>query len=225
MKWFTILLLTVLLGSTASAAEQQRPIKYAYQTKPWVALTFDDGPDPTITKEIVNVLEKHHERATFFFVGARALKFPDTARLVITHGHEIANHSYTHPNMSRMSEEAIYDEIVQAEDAFEQIVGKRSPWFRAPSGIFNERVRHAANRANVQVIGWYEDTRDWSSISTSQIVDNAVNKLQPGHIILFHDCCGSHRKKTVKALDETLTEIERRGYRCVTLSELLAKKP
>lgn len=226
MKWFNFLCFSLLLGNSqfVQASESQKPIQSVTQTLPWVALTFDDGPDPRFTKEVVDLLDKHKERASFFFVGDRALTYPDTTRYVVQHGDEIANHTFSHPDMRALSEEQIYREIKQGEAALYQITGLKSPWFRAPSGVFNERVRKAANRANVQLVGWYEDTRDWSNIGPGRIYSNAMKTLKPGHIILFHDCCGRDRKKTVAALDRVLTEIEKRGYRCVTLSELMGGK-
>jgi len=190
-----------------------------------IALTFDDGPDPAITPAILNTLEQYHVRATFFMVGKNVAEHPDVARAVAAAGHEIANHTYTHPSMSRISPERLEKEMMDTEQIIYAVTGKRTRLFRPPSGRYNATVVQTAERLGYRVIlwTWNQDTRDWANPGVQNIVHKVVEHARPGSIVLCHDR-GSRCLNTAKALPTIIKELRTRGYRFATVSELLNSK-
>lgn len=188
-----------------------------------VALTFDDGPHPTETAKIVELLEKFGARATFFVIGENAEKYPDALRMVASNGHEIANHTYSHASLGRYSAQRIQNEISRAEDAVFSVSGVRPTLFRPPEGVISKSVVDAAHDMGYDVILWNIDTRDWAHRGTAEIVDNIKKNISPGSIILFHDYIGGERH-TLDVLGIILPYLSSLGYEFVTVSEMMGKK-
>ncbi|RUS47212.1 polysaccharide deacetylase family protein [Cohnella sp. AR92] len=188
-----------------------------------IALTFDDGPDPRTTDKILDLLSKYDAKATFFVVGRRAERFPDIVRREALEGHEIANHTYTHMYFNgRNRQQDIASEMDRAGSKLSEISGQRCRWFRPPGGFYNETVIRMAKERGYTVIlwSWHQDTRDWISPGVGQIVRKVLNNARNGDIVLLHDhVAGS--TQTVQALEQILPELTRRGYRMVTVSELM----
>ncbi|MFC4304847.1 polysaccharide deacetylase family protein [Cohnella boryungensis] len=191
-----------------------------------VALTFDDGPNPVTTPEILDLLREYEAKSTFFVVGRRMEKFPDVVRREALEGHEVANHTYSHLYLNhRFSRERLIEELGRTEKKIFSLTGKRCPWFRPPGGFFNDNVIQIAREQGYKMVlwSWHQDTKDWSSPGTQKIVNKVLKNVRNGDIILFHDhVLGS--KQTVQALKTILPELKRRGYRMVTVSELVQHK-
>ena len=203
--------------------EERGEVVWEVQTdKKVIALTFDDGPNPQFTPQILDVLKQHHAKATFFVIGSRIEQYPELAQREVQEGHELANHSYRHPGMTRISPEKLREEIDQAQKVIMSATGQTPRVFRPPGGVYNDKVVNTAREAGCMVVmwSWNQDTRDWSRPGVNKIVDRVLSNAHNGSIVLFHDH-GGDRSQTVKALTEILPELEKKGYQFVTVSELL----
>ncbi|XID93057.1 polysaccharide deacetylase family protein [Paenibacillaceae bacterium WGS1546] len=191
-----------------------------------VALTFDDGPSPVTTPQILDLLAKYDCKSTFFVVGKRMEKYPDIVRREAEEGHEVANHTYSHIYLNqRLTREKILDELDRTEAQIYSLTGRHSSWFRPPGGIFNDSVIQMARERGYTTVlwSWHQDTKDWRAPGTLKIVNKVLNNVRNGDIILFHDhVAGS--TQTVQALETILPELKRRGYRMVTVSQLIGNK-
>ena len=185
-----------------------------------IALTFDDGPHPTQTGEILSVLEKYNVHATFFMVGVNVVNYPEAARAVLRAGHEVGNHTYSHYHMKELSTRDVEKELGRCEDVLEELCEYRPHLFRPPEGMITKDVESYSEKGDYALILWSLDTRDWEHKSTEEIVESVLSCVQPGDIILMHDYIGKN-SNTPKALEILLPELLSRGYEPVTVSRLL----
>ncbi|WP_314587258.1 polysaccharide deacetylase family protein [Paenibacillus terrigena] len=190
-----------------------------------VALTFDDGPDPRQTPEILKLLKQYEAKGTFFVMGKKVTAHPELLKRESDEGHEIANHTYNHLYFNtNVSSQKLGDEIDATSDAIMKVSGSRPHLFRPPGGFYNERMIKMAKEKGYLVIlwSWHQDTKDWRSPGVSYIVRKVLNNVRGGDIILFHDSVeGSGRSQTVEALKIILPELKERGYKFVTVSQLI----
>ncbi|AKG05171.1 polysaccharide deacetylase [Salimicrobium jeotgali] len=220
----TMIFMTVLLVfgsfSTASAASSVFTMKGNTSSKT-VALTFDDGSDGTNISSILNVLDRENVTATFFLTGSGAKKHPSSIRSITRAGHEIANHSYSHPDFTTISSSQMRNELSRTESAVESITGQSlSPIFRAPFGAVNSRVLNTVGNAGyTHTIHWDIDTLDWKGYSSSRIYDRIMSNVQPGSIILMHTGAGA--SGTTKAISRAIPALKQKGYSFTTVSQLL----
>ena len=191
-----------------------------------IALTFDDGPDPIATPRILDLLAQYDAKATFFVIGKRADKFPNIVLREAAEGHEVSNHTYTHLYLNgRFSEEKLTDELQRTQKTISALSGQHSRLFRPPGGFYNDAVIRIAkrNRYTVVLWSWHQDTKDWTAPGTRTIVDKVLRNARNGDIVLLHDyVVGS--TQTVEALEQILPELKKRGYRMVTVSQLMQHK-
>ncbi len=185
-----------------------------------IALTFDDGPHPRYTKQILDILEKYGVKATFFFVGQNIDYYPDAARAVVEAGHEIGNHTYTHNRVKRMTEDEVLNEMTRCDDVIYSLGEYQTVLFRPPEGAFGEAVENSASALGYSVILWSVDTRDWAHSSPAEIYENVTQNIDSGDIILMHDYV-SYNSPTPQALELIIPELQRQGYKFVTISELI----
>ncbi len=185
-----------------------------------VALTFDDGPHPKTTDRILDVLAEHDAKATFFVIGKNLRLYGEATVRAVAEGHEIGNHTYSHPSLSHVEKGALLGELSRTEELIEDITGVAPTVFRPPAGVYSGDVCRAATDCGLSVVLWNIDTRDWTGVSTAEIVKNVMKNITPGSIVLFHDYGGSECH-TVAALKEILPRLSAAGYRFVTVSELL----
>ncbi|MGE7673271.1 polysaccharide deacetylase family protein [Lysinibacillus sp. NPDC094403] len=185
-----------------------------------VALTFDDGPHRKYTSQILDVLDKFNAKATFFIVGQNAEKNPEVISRMYNEGHELANHTFSHPLRTNVSN--LLNEINQTNDTIQSITGFKPTLFRPVEGQYSDAMIEAIAKEGYKVVmwSWHLDTLDWKSPGTNRIVDTVLNGVKEGNIVLFHDG-GGNRHQTVKAMEKIIPELERQGYRFVTVSELL----
>ena len=188
----------------------------------YVALTFDDGPHPVYTKEILDILAENHAKATFFVIGQNAEAYPELVRAEADAGHEIGNHTFSHPTMNKISLSVALDEIRRTQTTVQDITGKAPLVFRSPGGIYSDELVAAVEAIPCKPVlwSWRQDTMDWKRPSVDSIVKTVLDNLQDGDIILFHDY-NAGKSPTPQALRILLPQIAAKGYDFVTVSELM----
>lgn len=189
-------------------------------TQKIVAFTFDDGPDPLYTKQIVQQLTIHHAHATFFVIGRKVAQYPNIIKYEVEKGNEVGNHSFSHD--LHWSSPNAFQEIKLTQEQVYRATGIYPKYFRPPMGIINPLIRQAAKQAHLRIVlwAWDQDTRDWNGRIASAITQHVLDHIHPGDIILFHDGA-SKQTNTVQALKVLLPALERKQYKVVTISELL----
>jgi peptidoglycan/xylan/chitin deacetylase (PgdA/CDA1 family) len=185
-----------------------------------VALTFDDGPWPGQTQRVLEILAAENVKATFFMVGVRLRIAPDLARRVVAEGHLVGNHTQTHEISRRSVRTQVVSQMVAGRETLRQVTGVASRWFRAPSGAVTPLVTAQAAVLGERVAGWTVDPADWRRPPAAVIVRRVVGGVRPGAIVLLHDG-GGERSQTIAALPGIITQLKAKGYRFVTLDELL----
>ncbi|GAA3764692.1 polysaccharide deacetylase family protein [Streptomyces tremellae] len=176
-----------------------------------VVLTFDDGPEPTYTPQILDILRAHDVRAMFFVCGEMVSYFPDLVRRAADEGHLIGNHTWTHPELPKQSRAKTKDEMGRTSEIIERTTGSAPRWFRAPYGSWNAYTYQLGAGLGMEPLAWYVDTMDWSEPGAGKIVRSVLDGLGPGRVVLSHDG-GGVRGQTVAALRRYLPELPRRGY-------------
>jgi peptidoglycan/xylan/chitin deacetylase (PgdA/CDA1 family) len=188
-----------------------------------VALTFDDGPSPD-TERILDVLAEYNVSATFFMVGREVESFPGIAQRVLAEGHQVGNHSYSHPVYLFQSGSATLDQVQRAQDVIAETIGVTPTLARPPYGVRTRAYFTATRALALHTVQWDVAGFDWKQISPGQIADNVLRKVQPGSIILLHDGDSSNkynRKNTVGALPLIIKGLAARDLEIAPLSQLL----
>lgn len=185
---------------------------------PVVAMTFDDGPHPRLTPALLDMLKARGLRATFYLIGNRCVTWPDIVRRIADEGHEIGNHSWTHPDLSRRSDTAVMDEIDRTSDVIFKLTGRPPVTFRPPYGAFTRRQRLMLYKArNLPTILWSVDPQDWRRPGASVVARRILQGSRPGSIILSHDI----QRGTVSAMPSTLDGLAQRGLKFGTVSQMM----
>ncbi len=221
-RFWNVMLVLLLIGrGTLFCASAETEVYRSVKTDSMkIALTFDDGPHPRLTEQILDTLDQYSVKATFFMVGINVRNYPDAAREVINRGHEIGNHTFTHPLVAKLDEAALEHEIGACEDVLEELCEYRPHLFRPPEGALNASVSDCSERGDYSLVLWSLDTRDWEVKNANKIVQTVLSKVQAGDIILMHDYIGVG-SETPRALKLLLPELIARGFEPVTVSELL----
>lgn len=185
-----------------------------------VALTFDDGPDPRYTPDVLNIMAQNQVKATFFVIGKSAERFPGLVEQAVMEGHEIENHTYSHPDLDKSEMISTYEELDRCEQIITKLAGRRPEYFRPPKRLYNNEVIKTAELNDYQVILWTVGMEKQSDRNADDVVNRVMKKIEPGAIILAHD--GTlDRRLTVEALPVLLKKLQEKGYRLVTLKELM----
>lgn len=217
MKKLLTIFLSVALCIPVSAGD----VIYSWHSNDKkIALTFDDGPHPTQTPEILEILAEYDIRATFFVIGQNVSYYKDLVKLEFESGHEIGNHTYSHSNLRNLPSDTIKKEISDTENIVFDNVEYRTRLLRPPGGCLNEELCTLAFENDYTVVCWSVDTRDWAHTPTKDIVDNVLNSVKGGDIILFHDYV-SGESPTPEALRIIIPTLLDEGYEFVTVSELI----
>lgn len=185
-----------------------------------IALTFDDGPHPRYTPQILEILDEFGIKATFFVVGVNARNYPDTMAGIIKKGHEIGNHTYSHPHVSCLDSNKLMCEVEQCESAVFGLTDYKTKLFRPPEGLIDADVRSVLRSLDYKVILWDIDTRDWAHTPPKDIAANVIENVTAGDIILMHDYIG-HNSPTPEALRLFIPVLQKKGYKFVVISELI----
>lgn len=186
---------------------------------PYIALTFDDGPHPEHTAKLLDELKKRNVKATFFLVGQCAAEYPDLVKRIVDEGHEVANHSWSHPALSKLSAEGVRKQMENTNDAIRRACGVTPTLMRPPYGATNASLnRRLAEDYGMKVILWSVDPLDWKYRNPTRVFNSIVQNTRPGSIILSHDIHGS----TVAAMPQTIDALLAKGFKFLTVSELIA---
>ena len=189
-----------------------------------VALTFDDGPDETFTPQILDILKKYNIKATFFVVGEKVGYNKKLINREIDEGKEIGNHTYTHINVSKNGYNKIKKEIVDTQDAIKSVTGIYPKLFRPPYRAISKDMCEIIRQNDMNIVLWsYVDARDWSNPGVSSIVKTIEDGVQNGCIILLHDYnkVRTSKSQTIEALEIMIPDLLKKGYKFVTVSELI----
>ncbi|MBM7647427.1 peptidoglycan/xylan/chitin deacetylase (PgdA/CDA1 family)/spore maturation protein CgeB [Bacillus ectoiniformans] len=210
-------------GAAESVSDTSVLITKGETNEKMVALTYDAGASAEETAGILDVLSDHQVQTTVFLTGEWVERYPELAKRMISDGHELANHTYSHPDLTKISTVNIIKELNKTSRTFNRILGtKGSPIFRPPFGHWDKKALQAIGRAGFPfTVNWSIDTLDWQEPPAETIVQSVVNKIQPGDIVLFH----LNGKPTAAASDKIISELKRQGYRLVKVSELLNEFP
>ena len=179
-------------------------------TKGTVSLTFDDGPNPIYTPQILAILKKNNIKATFFMVGVNAQKYPEIVKMVLADGHAIDSHSLTHPMLTKLNDAQLHKEVIAPSNIIEKIIGKRPVCLRYPFGASNEHVRQVIRTAGMTPTAMGFNSFDYDRPGTDKIINWVLKNMHAGMIVLMHDGYDK-REQTVAALQPIIDGIKKRG--------------
>lgn len=179
-----------------------------------VALTFDDGPNIIYTPKVLNILKKYNVKATFFVTGTNVKRSPQIAKQIVTAGHEIGNHSNSHPKLTKLSATRVSQELTAANNAIQQATGNMPTVFRPPYGAYNSTI---IKLAKMPTIMWSIDTLDWKHKNPKKVLQSVKNNVKNGSIILMHDT----NTGSVNGLESIIQYLQKNGYEMVTVTEIL----
>ena len=181
-----------------------------------IALTFDDGPGP-YTEKLLDILDKYDAKATFFLIGSKVSARANTLRRMQSRGHQLGNHSWSHPELNKVSAEQLASEIDQTNNAIKQAVGTKPNIIRPPYGAFNRAVLEQFRQRGMSAVVWSVDTRDWADRNSEIVCSRAVAGARNGAVILMHDI----HQTSVNAVPCILNSLKQQGYSFVTVQNLI----
>ncbi|BAZ38866.1 polysaccharide deacetylase [Calothrix sp. NIES-4101] len=184
-----------------------------------IALTFDDGPWPKYTEQILSILKENNVKGTFFVIGRNMKNFPEIGKKIVAEGHTIANHTWHHW-YHRLNPKAAAYEIDATEEIIYKVTGVKTNLFRPPGGVLGNGPAAYARSKKYSVIMWSADSHDYKRPAAPRLISNVMRTSKPGGIVLMHDG-GGVRDSTVKALPDMIQKFRSSGYRFVTLPEML----
>ena len=221
---FVCILMAVYLGDTAIAVsstygDRELPIYSVDIQEKKIAISFDAAWGAEDFEKIMEILDKHKVKTTFFMTGGWVEKYPECVKKLVEKGHDLGNHSATHPDMTTLSKEAQREQIMKVHDAVKSLTGYEMELFRPPYGAYNNDVIRTCYENGYYPIQWDVDSLDWKNYGVQNVIDTVCNhkSLDCGSIILCH--LGA--KYTSQALDEMLTKLQGMGYEIVPVSKLI----
>ena len=212
-----------IIGATQTFAQSNRklPIYCVETEKKQVAISFDAAWGADDTDTLISILKEHEVPATFFVVGAWVDKYPEEVKRLSDAGHQVQNHSNTHPNMPRLSNAQMCDELKSCNDKIEKVTGKRPTLFRPPYGDYNNATIENTESMGMKCIQWDVDSLDWKENATPDtIYQKVTSKVKNGSIVLFHN----DAEHTPEALPHILKTLKEQGYEFVFISDLIHKE-
>ena len=231
-QFFFLLLLSALTllnarGQTNAPAEPSKnpaPVEpritynWVHVDEPAIAMTFDDGPHATLTPKLLDLLAARHIKVTFFVLGECIEQHPEVLQRAAREGHEIGNHSWSHPQLNKMSDEAVRSQLRRTDDAIKAATGKRPTLFRPPYGAITARQKKwIHDEFGYEIIMWDVDPLDWKDPGPTTVANRILKETRAGSIVLSHDI---HRG-TVEAMPSTLAQLQAKNFKFVTVSELI----
>lgn len=213
------ILLVSPVGDAVSAAAVKRdlPIYCVQKDSKVVSVTFDAAWGADDTGNLIEILDKYDVTATFFVVGDWVDKYPEAVKALSDAGHEVMNHSNSHPHMTELSKDKMLQELNSCNDKIEAVTGVRPTLFRAPYGEYNDALVGAARSLGCYTIQWDVDSLDWKDLSATDINERVCKAVQSGSIVLFHNAA----KHTPEALPSIIEYLLAQGYKIVPVSEIL----
>ncbi len=186
---------------------------------PFLALTFDDGPHPTNTPRLLDILKARDVKATFYVVGTNAKRYPEILRRIISEGHEIGNHTITHGDLKKMSEAQVRKELTESHQAILSATGVAPRTMRPPYGSITQAQKTWIRREfNYPSILWSVDPEDWKRPGSSVVASRLVSGAKPGGILLVHDI----HAPTIDAIPSAVDQLKQKGFQFVTVTQLIA---
>ena len=201
----------------ASATARQLPIYCVERDQKVCSISFDAAWGADNTQKILDVLDEYGVKATFFVVSAWAEQYPDTAKAIVEHGHELMNHSSKHDHYNSLTADQVVADVNKCNDVIESLTGVRPTLIRCPYGEYDDHVISAIRSIGMEPIQWDVDSLDWKGISAAEITKRVTGKVSPGSIVLFHNA-GEH---TPEALPDILRYLKQEGYEVVPITEIL----
>src|SRR5438477_7983745 len=203
---------------TAPEPEAKTTVSSVHVDGPYIALTFDDGPNQKLTPRLLDLLAQHHIHVTFFVVGENAAEHPQILQRAVREGHEIGNHTWSHPNLAKMTDENVRSQLQRTEEAIRSAIGSQPTLFRPPYGSVTAHQKcFIHGELGYEIILWEVDPLDWKNPGPNVVSSRILKETRPGSIVLAHDI----HPQTIQAMPATLTELEAKGFKFVTVSELL----
>ncbi len=200
-------------------AEPQITVSYVHVDGPYIAMTFDDGPSEKLTPRLLDLLAAHHIKATFFVIGQNVAEHPEILQRAIREGHEVGNHSWSHPNLGKMSDDSVRRQLKMTEEAITNACGVRPTLMRPPYGSITTRQKHwIHDEFGYRIILWDVDPLDWKRPGPKIVTSRILQQTRAGSIVLSHDI----HPGTIEAMPETFRQLEAKGFKFVTVSELIA---
>lgn len=199
--------------------KKELPIYSVETDEKKVALTFDAAWGDDYTLGILDILDKHDIKGTFFLVGFWVDKHPEHVKEISNRGHEIGNHSTNHPYMTQISDDEVVKELKTTSDKIEELTGNRPVLFRPPFGDYDDRVINLCRENGYYVIQWDVDSLDWKELGVQPVVDRVTRNVRNGSIVLFHN----NAKYILEFLPIVVERLKEEGYEFVTVSELIYK--
>jgi len=228
--WLILILLGVGLGGRASgmAWGADPPTYWAGdRTEKAVALTFDDGPSPIYTLQILALLKHYQARGTFFVMGHKVEQYPWLVQAELKDGNEVGNHSFSHPRMTKEDQRDRERQLERTAVDLDLLGCPRSPrLFRPPYSAYDNRLKTYLAHTHRCLVLWSLDSGDWRGLPAPDIIKNVLGRVRNGSIIIFHDSdelARADRHPTVEALKTILPALQAAGYRMVTVSELMER--
>lgn len=208
-----------VMEASASSTNENLPIYNVQTEEKRLALTMNCAWNADDIDRILKVLEKYQIKITFFIVGDWANKYPEAVKKISENGHEIGNHSNTHPHVNKLSLEKNVEEIEKASEKLKQITGQDVNLYRCPYGEYNDTVINAAKQINYYTIQWSLDTLDYTGLTGDKMWERLDNKIKNGDIILMHN----GTEHTADSLEMIINNIQKKGYEIVKTSDLIYK--
>jgi peptidoglycan/xylan/chitin deacetylase (PgdA/CDA1 family) len=182
-----------------------------------IALTFDDGPNPMVTPQVLKILEEKRVRATFFLIGQNAQRHPDLVRQIHDSGHALGNHTFSHVKLPRTSTDALRTELERTREIIKDLTDTDTRLFRPPFGAVDARTLTELVLRNFDVVLWSVDSRDWTGPGVNAIKNNVLSRVRGGAVILCHDGHGT----IAQALPAIVEKLQEDGYQFVTVPEMI----
>ncbi|KAB3535396.1 polysaccharide deacetylase family sporulation protein PdaB [Alkaliphilus pronyensis] len=202
------------------APKRKLPIYSVETSEKVVAISFDAAWGDDFTDDILDTLDKYNVKTTFFLVGFWVDKYPDWVKEIHERGHEVGNHSSTHPHMSKLSKENIIKELQTTGDKIKSITGIQPTVFRPPFGDYNNLLIETAEELGYYTIQWDVDSLDWKEMGVQPVVDRVTRNVKDGSIVLFHN----NAKHVAEFLPMILERLQEQGYKIVPISQLIIKE-
>jgi peptidoglycan/xylan/chitin deacetylase (PgdA/CDA1 family) len=216
---------TAVWGAVAPSSQLYGPALGRLPNKKHIALTFDDGPNPSVTPALLELLQKHAAQATFFLIGSHVRRAKQLAREIVSAGHSIGNHTETHPNLAFLGTSRITEELEKCTEAIGETTGERVKMMRPPFGFRGPQLPGALRQARLaqRVVMWSAMARDWKAQHSSSVI-RRLGRVRGGDVVLLHD--GDHRMfegqrmHTLQALEYWAPRWKDAGYSLVSLNGL-----
>lgn len=202
---------------TAAVTTRELPVYNVDTEEKVLSISFDAAWGRANTEEILNILDRYDVKTTFFLVGFWAEKHPDLVAEIAARGHEIGNHSATHPHMAQLSAAQIRDELKKCSDLVESIIGVPTTLFRPPYGEYNDAVVRISREEGYECVQWNVDSLDWKNLGKENMIRQCTKDVNPGDIVLFHN----DSKYILEALPQILEYYKQKEYRIIPVSEIL----